>query len=722
MPRHVKPTRSPEIHHQSVLEFLSRGPATWAQLETAFPGDYRALKAVLKRLVRLGHVSQPPRGGEYVIASQDRVRGVVDFDRGRLLLAGEPLSTQQHLVRAGDEVTARRTPDGLTVLRVERYGDAPVIGLVKRARRGTWVDLVGSRFRGDASVHGAPKDLQEGDAIAVRVLAADGREIEGEFLEVVARRSSEGGVAELAATTLLNAHGVPVAWPDVVINQAARLPKSVQPGRHADRIDFTEVPLVTIDGEDAKDFDDAVFCERQRDGWRLVVAIADVGNYVKEGSALDREAWQRGNSVYLPDRVVPMLPESLSNGLCSLRPEEFRLAMVCDMRVAASGKVTRYAFHEGIIRSWARLTYTQVAGFLGGAELAQSEPVLESLTELHRVFAALLAAREARGGLDFDTRELSLDLRDGNLVGVTRRERNDAHRLIEEAMIAANVCAARFLERHHSRGLYRVHEAPSGDKEKALRATLSLIGVALPKGPVDAPALKAALQRLHDHPQRWLYETLVLRSMNQARYQPNNLGHFGLALPRYMHFTSPIRRYPDLLVHRAIKNVLNDAPAANDDDALQALLVAGEQCSFTERRAQDVEYGVADWIKCAAIETRVGEPFSGTIVAVTDFGVFVELDDVYVQGLLHISNLGGDYFRLRPGTQSLVGENTGRRYTLGDRLEVLLVSVQPELNKVDLALVQTPGDRKGRGGRPAKNRKGGDRGARGRRERRGRRR
>ena len=461
-----------------------------------------------------------------------------------------------------------------------------------------------------------------------------------------------------------------------------------------DRLDLRSMPLVTIDGEDARDFDDAVFAERRAGGgWRLVVAIADVSHYVAHDSPLDREARRRGNSVYLPDRVVPMLPEALSNGLCSLRPDEDRLAVVCDMLVSAEGRVSGHSFARATIRSQARLTYTEVAAFLEGRASVDNPAIATSLQALDGVRMALTAQREERGALDLESHESRVELQDGRPASVVEVERNDAHRLIEEAMIAANVATARELERllkQEGKGpasgtnpVYRVHEPPPSDRLDALEPALRLAGVAVPPAPVTPPALSEALTRAKAASSlpNWIWDILALRSLAQARYETRRLGHFGLALATYVHFTSPIRRYSDLLVHRIL---FGWRPSADELDEICAHI------SATERRAESAERMVDNWLKCALIEHRVGETFSGRVAGVTGFGLFVELDGTGVQGLLHIGSLGADYFHHVPAAMALVGERSGRRFALGDAVKVVLQDVSPPMGRVDLRLAERP--------------------------------
>jgi ribonuclease R len=570
------------------------------------------------------------------------------------------------------------------VLRVVEFSVEPLIGELKWHARYPYVESLSPEYKGRISLLDPPDIGQHGDTVAVRITGEDRRGFTGMVQSLV---SAQRGAAH-AAETLLASHRVPCEWPDAAVSAAGRLPKSVLPARHGDRRDLMALPLVTIDGETARDFDDAVYAEARRGGWRLVVAIADVAHYVKPGGVLDDCAFERGNSVYLPDRVVPMLPEALSNHLCSLRPDEPRLAMVCDMRISPQGKVTRYEFYEAVIRSWQRLTYTRVQEFLDTGALDVEPEVSHSLGHLKAAFSALKTARDARGALDFETHEAALELADDGLVcAIHPVTRNDAHRLIEEAMISANVCAARFLEQHSTGALYRVHEPPKGDKAEQVRQAFASAGVRLARGELTPESIRAALGHLGDRPDRWIFEMLVLRSLTQAIYSPANEGHFGLALPRYMHFTSPIRRYADLVVHRAIKAVLHGKDTLMTDEWLVG---CGEHISLTERRAEAVGWGVEGWLKCEYVADRVGEAFDGVVMGVTEFGLFVELSGFYVQGLLHISELGSDYYQYQPMAQALVGDRSGRRFGLGDPLAVKLVDVQPSLGRLDLQLADRP--------------------------------
>jgi ribonuclease R len=460
------------------------------------------------------------------------------------------------------------------------------------------------------------------------------------------------------------------------------------------REDLRELPLVTIDGEDARDFDDAVWCERAGGGWRLLVAIADVGHYVQTGTALDDEAQIRGTSVYFPNRVLPMLPEALSNGLCSLNPDVDRLCMVCEMRVSTDGKVTRSRFFEGLMRSAARLTYTEVAAYLTNPAAVQSEKFKrpgESLRNLYDVFKALFKARERRGALDFDAPELKLRFdAAGKIAALVEQSRNDAHRLIEECMIAANVQAARFLKRHKIPTLYRVHGKPEEDRLEQTREFLRGFAIVRPMDRDITPQdLNAVLKQVADHSEARLIETVVVRSMPQAVYQPENIGHFGLALPEYAHFTSPIRRYPDLIVHRGIRHVLRGGTAEDLPPGLQGMQAKGQQCSLLERRADDATRDAMSWLKCEYMSDKIGEEFEALVTGVVDFGLFVQVKGLQIDGLVHVSALGSDYFSRDKSGYRLVGQRSGKVFRLGDALHVRLINVVIDERKIDFELADS---------------------------------
>jgi RNAse R (EC 3.1.-.-) len=520
-----------------------------------------------------------------------------------------------------------------------------------------------------------------GQIVMVELLNQPSRQSEpvARVTEVLGHYADPGMEVEIA----LRKHDLPHVFSPAVEAAATSLPTEVQPADLAGRTDLRNLPLVTIDGETARDFDDAVYAERMENGFRLIVAIADVSHYVQPNDALDQEAYQRGNSVYFPRRVIPMLPEALSNGLCSLNPRVDRLCMACDMHVSPEGQVRQYQFYPAVMHSQARLTYTEVAAILAAPQSPPGErrDLVPHLLMLESVFRAFLVARQQRGAIDFSSSETRMNFNEfGKIESIEPVERNDAHRLIEECMLAANVCAANFLDSHHQATLFRIHAPPAPERLQAVRDFLGEFGLHLAGADKPKAADYAQLvQRIAHRPDQRLLETVLLRSLQQAQYSPEKIGHFGLAYEAYAHFTSPIRRYPDLLVHRAIRAVLSHTTYTPSS----AWKEIGLHCSQTERRADEATREVESWLKCFFMKDRVGEVFSGSISSVTHFGLFVALDDVYVEGLIHISELGSDYFHHDPARHQLLGERTGERYRLGDRVKVKLVRVDMETLKID---------------------------------------
>ncbi len=524
----------------------------------------------------------------------------------------------------------------------------------------------------------------------------------GRILEVVGNHMAPGMETDIAIRT----HDLPVEFPEAVLAEIAGLGAEVPEPAKAGRVDLRKIPLVTIDGADARDFDDAVFCQRRPKGWRLLVCIADVSAYVAPGSALDLEAHSRGNSVYFPDRVIPMLPEILSNGLCSINPEVDRLCLSCELLVGLDGKVTRSKFYPAVMRSQARLTYDQVAAMVveGDPDLcARFATVLPHLRELQALYQVLLQARKERGAIDFDTTETRFEFTDqGRIAAIHPLIRNDAHRIIEECMLAANVAAARYFERQKMPALFRIHETPKEEKLNDLRQFLNELGLTLPGGKKpttqDYAALLESVRERSDHR---LIQTVLLRSMQQAMYSSDNVGHFGLAYPAYTHFTSPIRRYPDLIVHRAIKHLLDGGKAEDFDYTKTALQGIGEHCSGTERRADEATRDAGSWLKCEYMQDKLGEEFDGIITSVNSFGIFVELDGIYVDGLVHITALDNDYYHFDPIGHRLTGERTGTVHRLGDRLRIQVAAVNLDERKIDFVLAKsTEQARSGSGTRP----------------------
>ncbi|CAG9000223.1 MAG: Ribonuclease R [Candidatus Celerinatantimonas neptuna] len=546
--------------------------------------------------------------------------------------------------------------------------------------------------------HGA----RQGQVVVVKRVGRkrDSGQIKGQILEVLGETMDPGMEVAMA----LRGHDLPHQWSTSIKKAVAKLPETMAEEDYSGRVDIRELPLVTIDGEDARDFDDAVYCETKKSGgWRLWVAIADVSYYVRPDSALDREALNRGTSVYFPDQVIPMLPEKLSNGLCSLNPSVDRACLVCEMTVSKAGRLSGYKFYPAVMHSHARLTYNKVAAILDGDELLREHyrEQVPHLEELHCLYQSLKDARAVRGGIELETQEARFIFNaQRKIEQIVPLVRNDAHKIIEECMIQANVAAARFVQQHKAPILFRVHDRPSQERLTTFRSFLSELGLSLDGGdeaePKDYFTLVEKIQQRED---KELIQTMLLRSMMQAVYQPDNIGHFGLALTSYAHFTSPIRRYPDLLLHRVIKYLLVKEQGEQSQrwttnggyhylfDEMEQL---GEHCSMTERRADDATREVADKLKCEFMLDHVGETCDGTIAAVTGFGLFVRLDELHIDGLVHISNLGRDYFEYDAPRQMLIGRASGQRYRIGESLQVKVASVSIDERKIDLVLASTP--------------------------------
>ncbi|EXJ16964.1 ribonuclease R [Imhoffiella purpurea] len=534
-------------------------------------------------------------------------------------------------------------------------------------------------------------EVEQGQIVVAEIIDQPTRRTPpiGRVAEVLGNHMAPGMETDIS----IRAHDLPVDWPDEVVAEIAGLGEEVPESAKEGRTDLRALPLVTIDGADARDFDDAVYCERKPKGWKLLVCIADVSSYVRPGTALDREAQSRGNSVYFPDRVVPMLPEVLSNGLCSLNPDVDRLCMTAELYVNAEGKVTRSRFFEAVMRSHARLTYDQVAAMVvdGDGELcSRYADLLPHLHELYQLYHVLHAARQVRGAIDFDTTETKFVFNDqGRIEEVVPLVRNDAHKLIEECMLAANVAAARLFQRRRIPAIYRIHDTPGEEKLNDLREFLGQLGLKLPGGPKPtAHDYGELLEMVRERPDRRLIQTVLLRSMQQAMYSSDNAGHFGLAYDAYTHFTSPIRRYPDLVVHRLIRHLLVGGTVADMDYSGTELQQIGEQCSGTERRADEATRDAEDWLKCEFMQDKLGEKYEGTITSVNSFGIFVELDEVYVDGLVHITALDNDFYHFDPIGHRLHGERTGTVYRLGDRLKVQVAAVNLDDRKIDFVLAE----------------------------------
>lgn len=617
----------------------------------------------------------PDEGGDDLFLSSREMETVLHGDRVMVRQSG---------------VDRRGRPEGKIVEVLER-ANTRVVGRLFSEHGIQFVVPENKRINQDILLEpGAKKtkatQAQPGQVVMVEIIQHPDRHQQpiGRIVEVLGNYADPGMEIEIA----LRKHELPHEFPTEVEKLAKKLPKAVRSVDLEGREDVRHLPLVTIDGETARDFDDAVYCEKEGRGWRLIVAIADVSHYVQPRDALDQEALNRGNSVYFPRRVIPMLPEALSNGLCSLNPQVERLCMVCDMNIAANGDVKRYRFYPSVMFSHARLTYNQVWEMLQapkGALAKEHARVFPHLENLYSLFQLLVKARGKRGAIDFETTETQMIFNDqGKIERIVPVTRNDAHKLIEECMLAANVCASDFLQSHHHPALYRIHEGPTPEKLEGLREFLRGFGLSLSGG--DTPHAKdygKLLDSIKGRPDMALLQTVMLRSLRQAVYSPDNVGHFGLAYESYTHFTSPIRRYPDLLIHRAIKAVLlGDAYKPGSWHEL------GAHCSMTERRADDATRDVDQWLKCYYMQDKIGEEFVGTIAGVASFGIFVALDGVYVEGLVHVSELGSDYFTYDAARHTMSGERSGKVFRLADRVHVKVARVDMENSKIDFTLIE----------------------------------
>ncbi|PUA19749.1 ribonuclease R [Glaciimonas sp. PCH181] len=706
------------------------------------PDEMEGLTRRLNAMDRDGQI-KPDRAGIYKLTnSPDFIEGRVSSHRdgyGFLIPddgGGDVFLPEKEMQKVlnGDRVQARVTgtdrrgrPEG-TIVEVVTRANTHVIGRLLN-ENGVWVIAPeDKRISQDIILSGSPGKAKAGQVVSVELTEQPSRFTQpvGKISEILGDIDDPGMEIEIA----VRKYGVPHEFSAAAQKAASKLPNIVVDADLAERVDLRDVPLVTIDGEDARDFDDAVYCEPVKigrtTGYRLIVAIADVSHYVKPNDALDVDALERSTSVYFPRRVIPMLPEKLSNGLCSLNPDVDRLTLVCDAVITAKGEIKAYQFYPAVIHSAARLTYTEVAAVLGntkGPEAAKRPELVPHLLHLYEVFHALLQARQTRGAIDFETTETYIVCNAaGKIEKILPRTRNDAHRLIEECMLAANVCAADLLERHKHPGLYRIHASPTKEKLAVLRTFLKQTGLTLAGGDTPSASDYAALMpKIKARPDALLLQTMLLRSMQQAVYSPENIGHFGLSYEHYAHFTSPIRRYPDLLTHRAIKAILLGKrydPKGLDTSGLNTMLspagrrkqaedkaagkkknegslaiweALGVHCSANERRADEASRDVEAWLKCYFIRDKLGEEFTGTISGVATFGIFVQLDALYIEGLVHVTELGADYFQYDEARHELRGERTGIRYQLTDRVTVQVSRVDLDARKIDLRLVTEPG-------------------------------
>ena len=782
MTRRLTPTTWFAPTREAILECLRAAdvPMTPVELAERLAVPSTHFDNLNRRLLAMERDGQllPNRKGVLLLASKldltaGRVQGHRDGFGFLIPDAGGPdvfLSPREmQKVMHGDRALVKRTgydsrgrPEGRIVEVTER-AHRKLVGRFLNERGVHIVVPEDQRIKHDILIPpGDTHHAQQGQVVTVEIVDPPSGQAPpiGRVVEVLGEIGDPGMEIEIAVRKF----DVPYEFSDAAVAQAAKLPVAVRPVDLKGRVDLRDVPLVTIDGDDARDFDDAVYCEpieaiaargesigapqvvddaapasgarsRRAGGFRLIVAIADVAHYVRPGDALDRDALERSTSVYFPRRVIPMLPEKLSNGLCSLNPQVDRLVLVCDMVIGAAGQIRAYQFYEAVMHSAARLTYDEVWALLsGGAALAPPPAraaLLPMLRNLHELYRALAGARQARGAIDFETVETRIVCDPaGRIERIVPSQRNDAHKLIEECMLAANVCTADFMRRSGHQGLFRVHEGPTPERLQLLREFLRSVGLSLGGGDEPTPRDYAELAaQVRARPDSALLQTMMLRSMQQAIYSPENAGHFGLAYDAYAHFTSPIRRYPDLLTHRVIKALLGGARyrprpvLGSDDDDGQAVAAAaaaarrgsrarsaaggdaaaqaaerqleheswqmlGVTCSSNERRADEASRDVEAWLKCMYVRERVGEQFAGRVTGVAPFGVFVTLNELYVEGLVHVSELGGEYFQYNETTHELRGERTGRRFRLTDELDVQVSRVDLEARRIEFRLVE----------------------------------
>lgn len=654
----------------------------------------------LKAMLRDGQIMQDRRGRFCLMQKINLSRGTVqghpdgfgffipDDGSDDMFLSAKEMRAVMH----GDVVLAyqagvdRRGRAEAKIHEVLEHANASVVGRFFTEHGVSFVLPDSKHLTQDISI---PQEFvngaKNGQIVLVELIAFPSKRTQaiGKILHVLGEHMAPGMEIQVA----IHAHGIPFEWPDDVTIDVAKIPQQVTEAQIKGRTDLRHLPFVTIDGEDAKDFDDAVYCyEKPKGGFQLYVAIADVSNYVLPDSALDKEAARRGNSVYFPGKVVPMLPEALSNGLCSLNPHVDRLCMVAEMAISKEGKITRSRFYRAVIHSHARLTYTQVGHWLEqGATDETHAPLWPGLSALYALYHVLLATRKVRGAMDFETTETRIEFDEHKKIKyIVPVVRNDAHKLIEECMLAANVATARFLERAEIPALYRVHAAPEEDKITALRQFLGELGLQLTGGRKPGPKdFQRTMNAITDRPDRHLIETVMLRSLKQAHYVEANEGHFGLAYSAYTHFTSPIRRYPDLLIHRAIGHLLDSRQIETFGYSHEDMNRLGKHSSMTERRADEATREVVSWLKCEYMQDKLGQVFTGRISAVTSFGIFVELDDIYVEGLVHVTSLKNDYYTFDSVKHRLIGTRGGQVYRLGDKMTVLVARVDLDERKID---------------------------------------
>ena len=722
---------NPIPSREYILDFLAQslGPLTHDELcEELSISDERAYEAIRRRLIAMERDGQLIKNRSYAYGALEKMNLI----KGRVIghpdgfgfvspVVGETdlylSSRQMKKVLDGDEVLIRisgkdhRGRQEATIVEVVKHRTSSLVGRFFVESNTRFVRPDNPKIPQDIIIPvGQENNAEPGQIVIVKINQQPSKKYlpVGSVTQILGSHMAPGMEIDIA----INNHGIPVKWPDEVLNNIDSIGDSVSDEDKKLRVDLRHLPFVTIDGEDARDFDDAVYCEPESEGLRkLYVAIADVSHYVSVATALDQEANKRGNSVYFPQYVVPMLPEEISNGLCSLKPNLDRLTLVCEMMLDKNGAVIQYSFFEGLINSHARLTYTQVTEIISQRKLLTSSirkqfnsviKNIDALTDLHY---DLLNSRKLRGAIVFESQESQIIFdKEKKIKEILPVQRNSAHRLIEECMLCANVCAAKFLKKNKISALYRVHQGPKDEKIESLREFLGELGIDFSNGGADAKDFQRIISDIQKRPDGNIIQSVILRSMNRAVYSPESHGHFGLNYPEYTHFTSPIRRYPDLLVHRAIRYLIRKKSKNTeifrehgsrelsleeiypyDKNQLSSF---GEHCSLTERRADEATRDVINWLKCEFLSSRVGEQFDGTVSAVTGFGLFVQLDDMYIEGLIHITSLPKDYYQYEEDHHRLVGEKTGKIFRLGDHLEVKVIRVELNERKIDFELIE----------------------------------
>lgn len=675
------------------------------KLDLSSESQQESLGFRLKAMLRDGQIMQDRRGRFCLLQKINLLRGTVqghpdgfgffipDDGSEDMVLSAKEMRAVMHgdLVLAYQSGLDRRGRPEAKIHEVLEHANTTVVGRFFTDHGVNFVIPDSKRLTQDISI---PQEFigeaKNGQIVLVELIAYPNKRSQaiGRVIHILGEHMAPGMEIQVA----IHAHGIPFEWPDDVLAEVGKIPQQISEEQLKGRTDLRNLPFVTIDGEDAKDFDDAVYCyKKPKGGFQLYVAIADVSHYVAKDSALDQEAARRGNSVYFPGKVVPMLPEALSNGVCSLNPHVDRLCMVAELSITQEGKISRSRFYRAVIHSHARLTYTSVGAWLEQGKADEKHqalwPMLESLYDLYHI---LLDTRRLRGAMDFETTETRIEFDENKKIKcIVPVIRNDAHKLIEECMLAANVATARFLEKAEIPTLYRVHAAPEEDKITALRQFLGELGLSLGGGRKPGPKdFQRTMNMIGDRPGKHLIETVMLRSLKQAQYVESNEGHFGLAYSAYTHFTSPIRRFPDLLIHRAIGHLLDNHPVYEFEYSHEDMNRLGKHSSMTERRADEATREVITWLKCEYMQDKLGQVFKGRISAVTSFGIFVELDEIYVEGLVHVTSLKNDYYTFDSAKHRLIGARGGQVYRLGDKMTVLVARVDLNERKIDFEPVE----------------------------------